>query len=103
MPLAGIATTGVIAPSEQGLLNQFLLVMPLWGLLLDIAFRVRVGGTAGGVVQPDGPLGLIQKVRVTGNHRDYGNRELINLTGPELATLFQKYSYGQTVETVSNL
>jgi hypothetical protein len=103
MSLAGIAATGVIAPQEIGLVNRIPLDKPLWGSLLEIRFRAATGTTAPGVVQAEGALNFIQRVRVVGTHKRFGTREIVNLRGATLYALEKKYSFGMGPPVVSNL
>lgn len=103
MSLAGIATTGVISPQEVGLVNRVPLDKPLWGALLEVRYRFAVGTTVTGVVQAEGALNFIQRVRIVGTHKRFGTREIVNLRGASLYALEKKYSFGQAPPVVSNL
>ncbi len=103
MSLSGIAATGVLAPQEVGLVNRIPLDKPLWGALLEVRYRMAVGGTATGVVQAEGSLNFIQRIRVVGTHKRFGTREIVNLRGATLYALEKKYSFGQAAPLVSNL
>src|SRR6266852_6922164 len=103
MSLAGIATTGVQSPQEVGLVNRIPLDKPLWGALLDVRYRFAVGATATGVVQAEGAVNLIQRVRVVGTHKRFGTREIVNMRGATLYALEKKYSFGMAAPLVSNL
>jgi hypothetical protein len=103
MSLAGIAATGVQSPQEVGLVNRVPLDKPLWGALFEVRYRFAVGTTITGVVQAEGALNLIQRIRVVGTHKRFGTREIVNLRGATLYALEKKYSFGMAAPLVSNL
>lgn len=52
---------------------------------LFIMCRGRVACTvAAGVVTPEAPLNLIERIRIFGHHRAYGDQEILNLEGVDL-------------------
>jgi hypothetical protein len=99
------ATTGLSAPQEFGLVNRIPLDKPLWGALLEVRYRLAtvVGTGAEPVVNAEGAVNFIQKVRVVGTHKRFGTREIVNLRGATLYELEQKYSFGMACPLVSNL
>jgi len=103
MSLAGIATTGVQSPQEVGLVNRIPLDKPLWGALFEVRLRFAVGATITGVVQAEGALNFIQRIRVTGTHKRFGTREIVNMRGATLYGLEKKYSFGMGAPVISNL
>jgi hypothetical protein len=98
-------TTGIGTPQEVGLVNRIPLDKPLWGMLLETRYRLAtvVGTGAEPVVNAEGSLNFIQKVRVVGTHKRFGTRELVNLRAASLYELEQKYSFGMACPLVSNL
>lgn len=103
MSTSGLAATGIGSAQEVGLVNRIPLDKPLWGALLEVRYRLATGGTATGVVEAEGALNLIQRVRVVGTHKRFGTREIVNLRGATLYALEKKYSFGQAPPVVSNL
>lgn len=103
MSLAGIATTGVQSPQEVGLVNRVPLDKPLWGALLEMRYRMAVGATITGVMQAEGAINIIQRIRIVGTHKRFGTREIVNLRGATLYALEKKYSFGMASPLVSNL
>ena len=103
MSLAGIATTGVQATQEVGLVNRIPLDKPLWGALFEVRYRFATGATITGVMQAEGAINLIQRIRVVGTHKRFGTREIVNLRGATLYALEKKYSFGMAAPLVSNL
>ena len=102
MNLGGIATTGVIAPQEVGLVNRIPLDKPLFGMMLEVRYRFAVGATATGIMQAEGPQNFIQRVRVVGTHKRFGTRELVNLRGSTLYELEKKYTFGNFMPLVTD-
>jgi hypothetical protein len=94
--------TGVASPQEIGLVNRIPLDKPLWGMLLECRYRVVTTGAVG-VINAEGALNFIQKVRVVGTHKRFGTREIVNLRGATLYELEKKYSFGMAAPLVSNL
>lgn len=99
------AATGLSAPQEFGLVNRIPLDKPLWGCLLEVRYRLAtvVGTGAEPVVNAEGAVNFIQKVRVVGTHKRFGTREIVNLRGATLYALEKKYSFGMAAPLVSNL
>lgn len=58
---------------------------PMKRLFLDITgcISVTVAGTA---IPPESPFNIIERIRIFGHHRTFGDREILNLEG---ATLYQ--------------
>lgn len=94
--------TGVGVPQEVGLVNRIPLDKPLWGMLLEVRYRVVTTGAVGNV-NAEGALNFIQRVRVVGTHKRFGTREIVNLRGATLYELEKKYSFGMAAPLVSNL
>lgn len=98
-------TTGLAAPQEVGLVNRIPLDKPLWGALLEVRYRLAtvVGTGAEPVVNAEGALNFIQRIRVVGTHKRFGTREIVNLRGATLNELEQVYSFGMAPPLTSNL
>jgi hypothetical protein len=96
--LAGPSGIGnATGASEQPFVNRIPLDKPIWGLLLQVQYRYATGATtAPGNVLAEGAQNFLQRVRVVGNHKKYGTRELVNLRGATLFALESKYSFGQS-------
>lgn len=105
MTTASLSTGGIGAPQEVGLVNRIPLDKPLWGCLLEVRYRLAtvVGTGAEPVVNAEGSLNFIQRIRVVGTHKRFGTREIVNLRGATLYELEQKYSFGMASPMVSNL
>lgn len=102
-PVAGFAATGVGQAQEIGLINRIPLDKPIYALHLEVAYRIATGATAAGVTQAEAAQNFIQRVRVVGTHKVYGQRELTNMRGATLFELAKKYSFGNNPPLVSNL
>jgi hypothetical protein len=96
------AANGTGQPQEVGLVNRIPLDKPLWGLLLEVRYRVVTTGAVGNVVA-EAAINFIQRVRVVGTHKRFGTRELVNLRGATLMELERKYSFGMSPPVTSNL
>lgn len=94
--------TGVGTPQEVGLVNRIPLDKPLWGMLLEVRYRVVTTGAVGNVAA-EGAVNFIQRVRVVGTHKRFGTREIVNLRGATLYELEKKYSFGMAAPLISNL
>src|SRR5881396_1852692 len=99
------ATTGLAAPQEAGLVNRIPLDKPLWGMLVEVRYRLAtvVGTGAEPNVNAEGALNFIQRIRVVGTHKRFGTREIVNMRGATLYELEQKYSFGMASPLISNL
>lgn len=102
-PVAGFASTGVGQAQEIGLVNRIPLDKPIYALNLELAYRIATGATTTGVTQAEAGQNFIQRVRVVGTHKVYGQRELTNLRGATLWELSKKYAFGQSPQLISNL
>lgn len=102
MAVGGLAATGLGAAQTLGWVNAIPLDKPLVGLLMQVELRAGVTA-AGGAVNAEAAFNFLQRVQVTGTHKVYGTRDLVNLTGATLATLAQKAAFGTGVQLVSNL
>ena len=98
-------TTGIGVPQEVGLVNRIPLDKPLWGMLLEVRYRLAtvVGTGSEPVVNAEGAINFIQRVRVVGTHKRFGTREIVNMRGASLYELEKKYSFGMGCPVVSNL
>jgi hypothetical protein len=96
------AANGTASPSEVGLVNRIPLDKPLWGMLLEVRYRVVTTGGVGNVVA-EAAINFIQRVRVVGTHKRFGTRELVNLRAASLMELERKYSFGMSPPVISNL
>jgi hypothetical protein len=85
--------TGVGTPQEVGLVNRIPLDKPIWGMLLDVRYRLVTTGSMT-AVNAEGAVNFLQRVRIVGTHKRFGTRELVNLTGATLFELEKKYSFG---------
>lgn len=105
MNTAALSTGGIGSPQEVGLVNRIPLDKPLWGCLLEARYRLAtvVGTGAEPVVNAEGSLNLIQRIRVVGTHKRFGTREIVNMRGATLYELEQKYSFGMASPLISNL
>lgn len=102
-PVAGFAASGVGQAQEIGLINRIPLDKPIYAVHMNVAYRIATGATAAGVTQAEAAQNFIQRVRVVGTHKTYGNRELVNLRGTTLFALSQKYGGGAAPQVTSNL
>lgn len=96
------AANGSGQPQEVGLVNRIPLDKPLWGMLLEVRYRVVTTGAVGNVAA-EGAVNFIQRVRVVGTHKRFGTREIVNLRGATLYELEKKYSFGMAAPLTSNL
>lgn len=96
------AANGSGQPQEVGLVNRIPLDKPLWGMLLEVRYRVITTGAVGNVAA-EGAVNFIQRVRVVGTHKRFGTREIVNLRGATLYELEKKYSFGMAAPLISNL
>lgn len=105
MNTALLAATGLGTPQEVGLVNRIPLDKPIWGFVLEVRYRLAmvVGTGAMPLVNAEGALNFLQRVRVVGTHKRFGTREIVNLRGSTLFALEKKYSYGMHSPVVSNL
>lgn len=102
-PTAGFAASGVGQSQEIGLVNRIPLDKPIYAVHAHVAYRIATGATAAGVTQAEAAQNFIQRVRVVGNHKVYGQRELVNLRGATLFELAKKYAFGIAPQLTSNL
>jgi hypothetical protein len=58
--------------------------MYLWGLDLNLRFRLTTAVAPGAAVNAEAAFGLIRRVRVVMNHEIFGNKTFINLAGSTL-------------------
>lgn len=105
MNTALLSSAGLGAPQEVGLVNRIPLDKPLWGALLEVRYRLAtvVGTGAEPVVNAEGSLNFIQRVRIVGTHKRFGTRELVNMRGSSLYMMESKYSFGMNSPLISNL
>lgn len=61
--------------------------MYLWGLILNLRFRLTTAVAAGLVQNAENPFNAIRAIRVTYNHEVFGAKTIINLRG---ATLYRR-------------